>query len=589
MRRKAEILKYNKNIGGLTKSQKYAKASRGELMRQIGNENKYLSDGVTNSLVCPTVPPLISCGLTTACGVPGKEKVLCYDPSITLYNMKRTYEYKAGLQTTSNIPTTAMTPPKNLTATVTNDGSNIISLSWDAPDYNGGFPITGYVISYSINNKIWDPYTSLLPNGKDFQNINLISGELNGNTAIFKSISGSIEIKPNVIYYISVFSANVRGLSSVPATVTVKTTSVPSIISNLSLYDADRKYLVADIKWTNPTNGGTALGGYNGPIISSYNLYYKESTSTTWTEKLLDVSSVLTDSINPQLKHYVLRNLENQKSYKIKIEPINSIGVGPESTILTVNTLTVPAPPTNINVSALYGKILSLTGVVTTSITTNIAASSNYLLITWDKPTASTDNGGSPIKSYNIIIEYNGASTPTIAYPIPSVSTDTTTTYKAYINKISNNLLAEGTYSVSLTSFNKYFYSTPSPSVKATMLPVSTRSIITSIASFYNSDGLEHIEITFVIPSQSQTTITNITVNGLVQSYSTRVDINGLVILATGEHTIKVPASISGREVIYVGSNFNISLGLTFSTSPTPTTTVSEVFPYTPEISYTES
>jgi hypothetical protein len=48
MRRKAEILKYNKNVGGLTKSQKYAKASRGELIRKIGNERNYRSQTVGN-------------------------------------------------------------------------------------------------------------------------------------------------------------------------------------------------------------------------------------------------------------------------------------------------------------------------------------------------------------------------------------------------------------------------------------------------------------------------------------------------------------------------------------------------------------
>ena len=40
-------------------------------------------------------------------------------------------------------------------------------------------------------------------------------------------------MKQNTIYYISVFSGNERGLSSVPATIIVKTSAVPSIINDL--------------------------------------------------------------------------------------------------------------------------------------------------------------------------------------------------------------------------------------------------------------------------------------------------------------------------------------------------------------------
>ena len=139
MRRKAEILKYNKNVGGLTKSQKYAKASRGELMRKIGNESNCLSGvGGAFTLTCPTTPAnrAVLCGLTTACGVPGKERLLCYDPSVNLYNYKRTYTYEAGLQVTLNIPTTVLTEPTNLRITNYDTELNRITLVWDAPNSN---------------------------------------------------------------------------------------------------------------------------------------------------------------------------------------------------------------------------------------------------------------------------------------------------------------------------------------------------------------------------------------------------------------------------------------------------------------------
>jgi len=209
MRRKAEILKYNKNVGGLTKSQKYAKASRGELMRKIGNEANYLSGvgGSAFTLTCPTTPAnrAVLCGLTTACGVPGKERLLCYDPSVNLYNYKRTYTYEAGLQVTLDIPTTILTEPLNLRITSYDSELNKITFVWDAPESNGGFPITGYVITYSVDNKTWAPYKSVFPYKPEgaaavaAATYNPVSREINGNSVVFERIPGSIEIRANTV------------------------------------------------------------------------------------------------------------------------------------------------------------------------------------------------------------------------------------------------------------------------------------------------------------------------------------------------------------------------------------------------------
>jgi hypothetical protein len=592
MRRKTEILKYNKNVGGLTKSQKYAKASRGELMRQIGNENKYLSqstgaggsDGLGPfTLVCPSTPESrarLQCGLTSACGVPGKERLLCYDPSVNLYNYKKTYEYKAGLQLTSNIPTTALTAPTNFVVSAFDVDLNRITLRWDAPDSNGGFPIVGYVITYSTNNKTWDPYTSILPNGPTGANAsyNPISGELNGNSIVFEEKEGSIPIRTNTVYYLSVFSGNERGLSSVPATLTFKTSSVPSIVTDFSFNDIDeRKNMMIDIKWKDPTNSGTSNGGYYGPPITSYNLYYRENTVTTWSNINISATTVIaTDT--PNVKRYILRNVENEKKYNLKIEPINSVGVGPESNILTARTLMKPMSPLNVTAYAKYGKPLTTSTI-----------SQNYIVVNWGKP----DNGGNLIKYYNVTvtnIDSTAATSQTFTYNITSLNANDNT-FKINVSRFttagsSGTTIIPGTYSIVLAAYNGYLTSESSAVVKVAILPTSAKPSISDIVGYYNSTGLAYARMIFTISERiaDGIFITNIRVNGLTSGFDNQLtDIYGKSIGGTGEHTINIPTTYSGNELLVVGNTYNITLTITYSSLVEST---SEIFTYTPEIRY---
>ena len=598
MRRKAEILKYNKNVGGLTKNQKYAKASRGELMRKIGNENKYLSQasgGAGGSaglgpftLICPTVPAnsRVLCGLTTACGVPGKERLLCYDPSVNLYNYKRTYTYEAGLQVTLNIPTTVLTEPINLQITNYDNELNKVTLTWDAPNSNGGFPITGYVITYSNDNKTWAPYKSVFPynpatasGSATSPTFNPVSGEINGNSVIFERIPGSVEIRANTIYYISVFSGNVRGLSSVPATITVKTSSVPSIITNFGFTTTDeRQNLMVDLKWTDPANTGTVAGSFNGPPIRQYNLYYRKiPDTTTWTKQTLDISNIIT---NGMLRNYILRDLKNDSKYELKIEPINSVGVGPESAIITARTLMKPATPAGILISAKYGLLPPVI----------VDNSNSYINIIWNKP----DTGGRPIKLYNITITPPPSGIPPVStlvtIPYNVSTTDTRTSYSTDIGRLGTTIgIPDGIYSITIAAFNGYLYSNESSPSVVTVLPRSAKPTIFAIDGTYTSSGLIYAEMTFNIETTIVGNISQVRVNGLNAEYQTDVNTSnqifaGLLGGITGEHKIRIPATSGGREIIVVGTTYSVSVTLIFTTPGQSQT--SEVFAYTPEIKY---
>ena len=597
MRRKAEILKYNKNVGGLTKSQKYAKASRGELMRQIGNSTKYITD--TNSpftLICPptTANNRISCGLTSACGVPGRERLLCYDPSVNLYNYKRTYQYEAGLQLTSNIPTTILTEPTNLRISEYDNVNKLVTLTWDAPNSNGGFPITGYVITFSVDNKKWVPYESVFPYkpppGSD-ASYNPVSGEINGNSVIFRQKPPSIIILDNTVYYISVFSGNARGLSSIPATITLKTSSVPSIINDFrfSNMQDERQNMMIDLMWSEPLNTGSQSGGassssasfvslsgtissYNGPPVGTYDLYYRKVPSTTWIKETLSSTSIIIPSGGGQTRRYVLRNLMNESKYQLKIVPVNSVGIGPESAIITARTLMKPGAPTNVIMTSKYGLLEPLWTDV----------SLNYINITWNKP----DTGGSNIKYYNITFYpplsiQNGAS---ITYTYDLSSNDSKVSYSAIYNNINNIMLLDGSYSAVIQANNGYLFSNDSTRAYVNINTLTASALIRSINSYYSISGISYADLTFSITTwQQDNVISYVRLNGLNNVYLAYLNSDNQTIRGAGEHEIRIPAFSSGIEIIIPGTQYIVTITIVYSNREEQT---SERFTYIPEIKY---
>lgn len=583
MRRKAEILKYNKNVGGLTKSQKYAKASRGELIRKIGNERNYRSQTVGNvtTLFCPPTSAnnRVLCGLTSACGVPGPERLLCYDASINLYNYKRTYQYQAGLQVPTNITKTILTEPTNLKIQEYDRVNSRITLVWDAPDSNGGFPIVGYVITYSEDNNTWKPYKSvfpLKPVDAATATYNPISGEINGNTVVFEQIPNAVEIKTNTVYYISVFSGNERGLSNVPATITIKTSATPSIINDFAFTNTadERQNLMVDLKWSDPVNTGNASNAFNGPPIIQYKLYYRKVPTLTWTTELLDMNNVIIETPGSQQRRYILRNLENENKYNIKIEPINQIGTGPESAILTARTLMKPSVPLNVVLTSKYG----LLPPVITDI------SRNYINIVWEKP----DTGGNPITIYYITLTPPLPLQPlTVLYNV--TSTDTRSSFSSDIGRFGQNDLISGSYSVVIQAYNGYLTSNETAKADVIINPTTTKANILDIIGKYTTAGLDYAELTFSINTAWVNTnkISIIKVNGLNVPFQTNLNIFNQEISGTGEHKIRIPAFQAGREVIVVGTAYSVSITLVFSITNEEQT--SDTFAYTPEIKYSSS
>lgn len=576
MRRKTEILKYKSNVGGLTKSQKYAKAARGELMRQIGNENKYIQSSVTSySLTCKVPTTRVLCGLTSACGVPGKERVLCYDPSINVYNMTRTYEYKAGLQTTSNIPTIALTQPRNLVGTLVSGSNNKIFLTWDSPASNGGLPITCYIISFSKDNKKWTPYKSMFPTGIY---TDPSTGEKNGNSATFESIVGTITIENNINYYISVFSANERGLSSIPSTISIKTSSSPSIISNLSIYGPDRLSTEIKIIWTNPAISASSNGqSYNGPPITGYNIKYKDSSNNVWNSRYIRTDAVydVTGGTSLLNKWFSLNNLVNKTTYSITISAINSVGTGPESRILSARTLMSPSPPNNIVLLGRYG-VPENQNIITTKI--------NYILVSWSIP----DNGGSLITSYNITLTMDNTINQTYSVDAKNSSF----IISGISNSGNNNITIQNkTYNIVMTSYNADLErSKESVSKSITVLSPTIIPIIREVVPYYNENrtSVEKIKITFFLGvfNETDNPMVELQVYGLgdKNSYSfippSMLNTDGKLFSGSGLHSIYVPYTYNNINLITMNLSYPITMNLKFGqlTNDYLSSTVSQVF-----------
>jgi hypothetical protein len=362
----------------------------------------------------------------------------------------------------------------------------------------------------------------------------------------------------------------------------MKTSAVPSIISDFGFTNPadERQNLMVDLTWTDPLNtgeGGGVGGGFNGPPIRQYNLYYRKVPDTAWLKQTIDISSIIipTTAGSGQSRRYILRNLLNENKYDLKIEPINSVGIGGESAIKTARTLMKPTAPTGLTLTAKYGLLPS---IITDT-------SGNYINIIWSKP----DTGGSPIKLYNITITPPTGSTVSTSITVPyNITTaDIRTSYNTDIGRIDSRLLTEGVYSVTIQAFNGYIYSNESASSSVTIKPRSAKPTIFAIDGIYTSAGLSQAEMTFYIVTEIVGAISLVRVNGFNTSYQTARNIyNKLFDLddkITGEHKIIIPARSSGEEVIVVGTTYSISITLVFTTGEEKT---SELFSYSPEIRY---
>jgi hypothetical protein len=262
--------------------------------------------------------------------------------------------------------------PQSPTGLSGQHGNAQVILTW-TPGYNGGTPITGYLVERSTSSS--GPWTQL-PTGSTTPSYTAI-GLTNGT-----------------LYFFRVSGINVVGTGppSTQTSVTPSTTPGPAIITSSASCD-NRQVLVTWSSTSPPVDTGGA------PILS-YNVQY--STSATGESWLTPTPS----SVTAPTTSYTFTGLTNGIPYYFQVQAENMNGVGPYSSQTPSSTA-----------------ISSITPQAPSPITTT-AITSSSISLSW---TAPTNTGGNPVTGYYIYWS-QVSSTGTIVPPINSYDTTSSVT-----------------------------------------------------------------------------------------------------------------------------------------------------------------
>jgi hypothetical protein len=291
--------------------------------------------------------------------------------------------YNFSNQSDFVIPATAPGLPTNVTGTL---GNSSASLTWTAPENNGGSAITDYIIQYSINEtNSWITFTD----GNSTDNRATVTNLINGTSYVFR-VAAVNSVNNSAVINETNYNFSNQSDFVIPATAPGLPTNVIGTLGNSS----------ASLTWTAPENNG-------GSEVSDYVIQYSVSGSNLWT--------TFTDG-NSTNTRATVTGLTNGTSYVFRVAAVN----------LANNSAVINE--TNYNFSNQSDFVIPATapGLPTNVIGTlgNSSAS-----LTW---TAPENNGGSEVSDY--VIQYsvnNGSSWTTFQV---TVNTNTTATVTGLTN-----------------------------------------------------------------------------------------------------------------------------------------------------------
>ncbi len=241
----------------------------------------------------------------------------------------------------------ALAPASTTVSAIT---SSSASISWSAPDYNGGASITNFLVQLSIDGgSSW----STVPHAV--------------STALSVSLTGLL---PGSSYLVRVAPTNAVGSENFTSASFTTVRRNPDSPQNLSVVNISSTSL--SLQWQLPVSNG-------GSSILDYKVEVSGDSGTTWT--------VIQHSASNNLGFDVSNLLKNH-AYKFRVSAVNIIGVGNPSEVVSVTTLpTVPDAPTTLSVSGI---------------------SANGATVKWLAP---IDRGGQTISDYKIEISRNSGET----------------------------------------------------------------------------------------------------------------------------------------------------------------------------------
>lgn len=260
------------------------------------------------------------------------------------------------------VPGAVASAPTDFVATA---GNTEAGLSWVAPESNGGYPITDYMVEYRLStDSNWTTFSDL----ESADTSAVVTGLTNGLSYDFR-VRAVNDFGP--------------GATSAVETTTPRTTS--GAPTGLSATPGDGE---VELSWSAPVGDG-------GSAVTDYVVEYKLTADSEWSEFADGVSAVTTATVD---------GLTNGSSYDFRVSAVNAAGQGSESGIVASTPRTVPGAP-----------------VIGTATRGNEEA-----VITFSAP---TDNGGSEVIDYTVTSSPGGVQAIGSSSPITVIGLDNGTSY----------------------------------------------------------------------------------------------------------------------------------------------------------------
>ena len=314
----------------------------------------------TNAALVPPRVPIAGLGKNdvyagTTCTITGLSNNRAYYVKIDSVNALNNSSAFPALSST----TTFMVPskPLNVTAvgdttsnTVNNADKTSIIMSWSAPFYNGGTPITGYAVDYSSNRHTWFAKPVVLVGPDSAPQTSGLAYDAATGTYSYQ-FSGSLESATHILtkrtYYVRVSAINlVIAEDALPAPhspiITVNTLTVPSAVTNIYATTGTAKGQIT-VLWNEPATTG-------GSPIQHYTVTYYEEADT-------NKISILGGTIIPPQTSLVVSNLSIGTRYIFSVVAHNSVYESVASTV-SARTNMAPGMPIGLKTAVVNGEII---------------------------------------------------------------------------------------------------------------------------------------------------------------------------------------------------------------------------------------